>query len=842
MSKKKNPALLEAREEIAVSADRFAGSMYSPASFYDVLHPTIGSIDRDPSEEDHAKVVAFYGFKGGAGRTTTLGYTAALIAQRGLHVIAIDLDLEAPGLSTIFGHEQDAAPLGSMHLLLQAARIPESEDLSVSNYLLPVPGVFGKPGGRLEYLPAGRLDDTYLAQLEELGVGIWHAYEPERKNPLARLLAELQRSSRPDLILLDCRTGFSSLSATALFHTSDAIVAMLPLSDQIWGGLEILLRGLAQSRKVRAGTPRMLLVPSLVLPGTEGQARLEAFKSHLREAAATHLPEVGDDDAVVAAPVEILEDGIRRRDSIWSQSSIPMPLFGGGDRDLYAELTNWVGDLVEADRDEGPSLGIERQTILAEMALGKNIGFGENLSPDEIASTLIDSRDSRAAVDRSIALVIGAKGSGKTFLWRYLALPNRPEGLDGVPSDVDYVVGLSPRADLTPELTDLTWAAFQKIEREGKLEENANHQAFWIWWTLQAIARSRVDLADALCSSKYLDAKFRKLIAGFLGSPEVGTVVPLLRRKDAILDAEAALSIADELLRENPRSVCVLFDGLDTCFQNTKKEDWVERRNRFTTGLLQLLSAWRTKLKRIQFKVFLREDIWLDVEMQNKSHLLSISHVLKFQESEMWELVLRVAGRSDRYADFARRHGLNLKAKDFQEQRKALGPLWGVHLEKGKSAYSTNYIAKRLADAKDRLFPRAVLQMLQAAISHQSDALAEGQSDRVLRFSSLRAGIDSASKQRVDDLKAEYVEMSRYLDGMQNCLPVVSRPEFLVHMRQSLKLKRGEWDLLESLVLPKLTEIGVIRVSAPEKNKDATVEVARLYREGLHLRSIRGLQ
>lgn len=842
MSKKKDPALLEAHEEITISPESQTGSMFSPASFYDVLHPTLRSVTTDSSGDHRAKVVSFYGFKGGAGRTTTLGYAAALLAQRGLHVVAIDLDLEAPGLSTTFGHEQDAAPLGTMHLLLQASRIPESEDLSISNYLLPVSGIFGKDGGKVEYLPAGRLDDTYLAQLEELGVGIWHAYEPERKNPLARLIEELQRTSKPDLILLDCRTGFSSLSATALFHASDAIVAMLPLSDQIWGGLEILLRGLVQSRRVRSGLPRLLLVPSLVLPGKEGDARLETFNSRLRSSISEIIPEAGDEDSGFVAPVEILEDGIRRRDSIWSRPSIPIPLIGGGDVDLYTDLTNWIGDLVEAERDEGPSLGIDRQTILDELALDKSVGFSENLTPELIASTLIDSRDSRAAVDRSISLVIGAKGSGKTFLWRYLALPDRPEGLEGVPPDVDYEIGLSPRADLTPELTDLTSAAFQKIEREGKLEENANHQAFWIWWTLQAIIRCRRDLVGALSASKKMDAKLRSLIDAFLASPDVGTVVPLLRRKDALLDAELALSVADEFLRDNPRSVCVLFDGLDTCFQNTKKEDWVERRNRFTTGLLQLLSAWRTKLKRIQFKVFLREDIWLDVEMQNKSHLLSISHVLKFQETEMWELVLRVAGRSARYAEFARRHGLNVKAKDFQEQRKALGPLWGIHLEKGKSAYSTNYIAKRLADAKERLFPRAVLQMLQAAISHQSDAFVEGQADRVLRFSSLRAGIDSASKQRVDDLKAEYVEMSRYLDGMQNCLPVLSRPDFLVHMRQSLKLKKGEWDLLESIVLPKLTEIGVIRVSTLEKNKDATVEVARLYREGLHLRSIRGLQ
>ena len=48
------------------------------------------------------RTITFYSFKGGVGRTTALTHVASILAMRGLKVVAVDLDLEAPGLSTAF--------------------------------------------------------------------------------------------------------------------------------------------------------------------------------------------------------------------------------------------------------------------------------------------------------------------------------------------------------------------------------------------------------------------------------------------------------------------------------------------------------------------------------------------------------------------------------------------------------------------------------------------------------------------------------------------------------------------------------------------------------------------
>lgn len=49
--------------------------------------------------EDGPKIIAFYSFKGGVGRTTTLALMAERFARAGRRVACIDLDLEAPGLA-----------------------------------------------------------------------------------------------------------------------------------------------------------------------------------------------------------------------------------------------------------------------------------------------------------------------------------------------------------------------------------------------------------------------------------------------------------------------------------------------------------------------------------------------------------------------------------------------------------------------------------------------------------------------------------------------------------------------------------------------------------------------
>src|SRR4026209_1859456 len=50
-------------------------------------------------------IVTFYSFKGGVGRSMAMAAAGYLLAQRGLKVLVMDFDLEAPGLERYFFDE-----------------------------------------------------------------------------------------------------------------------------------------------------------------------------------------------------------------------------------------------------------------------------------------------------------------------------------------------------------------------------------------------------------------------------------------------------------------------------------------------------------------------------------------------------------------------------------------------------------------------------------------------------------------------------------------------------------------------------------------------------------------
>jgi Mrp family chromosome partitioning ATPase len=52
-----------------------------------------------------AKIISFYSYKGGVGRTVALIQTANLLAAKGKKVALIDLDIEAPSFNEIFSDD-----------------------------------------------------------------------------------------------------------------------------------------------------------------------------------------------------------------------------------------------------------------------------------------------------------------------------------------------------------------------------------------------------------------------------------------------------------------------------------------------------------------------------------------------------------------------------------------------------------------------------------------------------------------------------------------------------------------------------------------------------------------
>ncbi|MFJ2776557.1 FxSxx-COOH system tetratricopeptide repeat protein [Kitasatospora sp. NPDC087315] len=246
-------------------------------------------------------VVTFYSFKGGTGRTMALANVGWILASRGLRVLVVDWDLEAPGLHRYYHpllvdpelHATDglidllrsyvkqalpsaAGPSG----LTPGAWLDEPGRLDgyICGLALDLP-----PGGRLDFLPAGRQNAAYSAAVTSFN---WRSFYHGRDIRGGEFLRELrERWARGyDYVLIDSRTGVSDTSGICTVLMPDTVVDCFTFSAQnIRGGVDAA-RTIAEAEERAI---RVLPVPMRVEDAE--QERLEAGRDFARDAFAPYL-------------------------------------------------------------------------------------------------------------------------------------------------------------------------------------------------------------------------------------------------------------------------------------------------------------------------------------------------------------------------------------------------------------------------------------------------------------------------------------------------------------------------------------------------------------------------
>src|SRR2546423_4574076 len=112
-------------------------------------------------------ILTFYSYKGGVGRTMAVANIAILLARRGLRVLAVDWDLEAPGLDRYFrdlgirsSNNDDA---GLLDLLIDASKVSSSNKKPDWRDYLSDVELDNKY--KLHLLTCGRQDDEYASKV-----------------------------------------------------------------------------------------------------------------------------------------------------------------------------------------------------------------------------------------------------------------------------------------------------------------------------------------------------------------------------------------------------------------------------------------------------------------------------------------------------------------------------------------------------------------------------------------------------------------------------------------------------------------------------------------------------
>lgn len=220
------------------------------------------------------RIVTFYSFKGGTGRTMALANVAWILAANGRRVLVADWDLESPGLHRFFKpflEEQSVREAAGIIDLVReyelAAQGTEPEDRAaltaqlarVEQYAISLDWEHFKEGGSLDFLSPGKQNPDYAAALSAMEWDMF--YESLNGGEfLDALRADMKR--KYDYVLIDSRTGYSDIADICTVHLPDVLVDCFTLSTQGIEGAANVAKQINRRHKDRG--IRVLPVPMRV--------------------------------------------------------------------------------------------------------------------------------------------------------------------------------------------------------------------------------------------------------------------------------------------------------------------------------------------------------------------------------------------------------------------------------------------------------------------------------------------------------------------------------------------------------------------------------------------------
>lgn len=200
-------------------------------------------------------VVTFYSYKGGVGRSFAVANVAVILAQWGFRVLAVDWDIEAPGLHHFFSELAPTLALGTLDFLDDCIRgkaqswqaYASALNLTDTNgtlFLMPAAA-----GGGADYADRVQsLDWDELYQKYDFGAR------------LERLRSEWTDAF--DIILVDSRTGLTDFTGVTTVQLPDVLAFLFTANNQsLTGCCDIARRAMDARKRLPIDRPAIIPLP-----------------------------------------------------------------------------------------------------------------------------------------------------------------------------------------------------------------------------------------------------------------------------------------------------------------------------------------------------------------------------------------------------------------------------------------------------------------------------------------------------------------------------------------------------------------------------------------------------
>ncbi len=691
------------------------------------------------AELSGSPVTVFHSYKGGVGRTLALislvrEISAAYGNQK--KVLVIDADLEAPGLTWMLGQGKsnekisyfDVLELLHFHdindsFVKKVAKLVETnvikvmtEKLEVEHYFLPV------------YREKSQMLNIYSSPEKIIAV-------QKDKYVITEFLSMLGSALGADLVLVDLRAGVTEFSAPFLFDFRVNKFFISSTSMQSVKGTRLILEEI--QRKVEKGhlNSKLLLtmIPREMEEDTVGSLEDELAKSLEQDFDSENMNVLREDylyripfDSAFASlgnfqDICALLRG-RMLSDVMAQIADGMLNTRGeacqtGERALSPEnMKNTINRLYEITSMEITAEGSESSNMLATASIREMV------------------REFRDTVPQLV--VLGAKGSGKTYIYKQLLSKMTWE---------NFVYGVEGAGEKDRERTlVLPLVCSLNIKKLHSMVqvciENCNHS-----------------FAEIDISPDVVDRNYNKLAAYAEKKKSLTEWMEIWQRLmlDMLGGAYSDLSELDQYLEKKGKRILFIVDGLEDLFmdlQIQKQETWRFAIRALCQNMVNTLRNLQSG--NIGMIIFARKDMAEEAiainfdQFQNQYH----KYELKWSPSEALRLALWIA----KQAEPALGEDIDILKASREALEERLEILWGKKLGRfdSREANSARWIIAALSDFSNQLQARDIVRFLKFA----TRTFPEGQppyKDRYIMPKQIREAIPDCSREKYKEIREE---------------------------------------------------------------------------------------
>lgn len=471
-------------------------------------------------------------------------------------------------------------------------------------------------------------------------------------------------------------------------------------------------------------------------------------------------------------------------------------------------------------------------------------------SEDDLVKRFVQTYNFNQISDDHTLIILGPKGSGKSAIFRLLTeYPDAAEEiLDYYPSNTHLI-----KATGGGDVKSIDNRDLEKLRREGDF----SYDEFWrVYAGLKVASKigeqglstnSRFSVGGRLGSGNELSSVLRafddqpdwRLIPVFKSiweaaigkAPSSGSIsygrFSLEIGNNDDLDIDRLLEQEQEVLKQNTSNIWLLFDRIDELHAREPK-----KRKELLESLFTVQREFVDRYPNIRLKVFLRTDIWEELEFVNKSHVADKIIRLEWDDLQLLKLVNKRMIQSDEVLEYVEKStSMNLSLERVEEhgiekQKKIFYSVFEKQVYSGpKEADSFDWITKRIKDGEGGRYPRELITFCNESVKEEIKN-EEHPEDCLIGGLSIRDAYFTVSNKRVNTYLSEFEDLKPHFkkfDGKKTAQ----------YTHSELKDLFKEMEPGPEKATERMVDIGFL--SKTESGDKREYEIPPLYRDGIGL-------